>query len=903
MHRFEEDGKNRTKADGTSLKTVQGADWTYVSNNALVNPPEFFVLYGNRLGFGTLNGVEEGNYVEVETNRWYNVKLSLDLDQLTATGWIDGKKIGPFDLPSGMNDAYYGATAARMTFMVPATAHYSLKGGKVTYNDSKTGEPKTFTRTNDSQFILDNVGVKYRAPEFKAEKTRLYDVDGEEFASLQTTTSTVNKIKISFSENIDVSAITADTLQITDEDGKSYGFAVEDYDDTENTVTIALSEFLKKGDTCRIEISNIQNNGNDIKDYITTFTVTEDGVFRYEMDNVTDGSGNKISASAANGTTISADGYILNTEDTGKKINVFVAGFKSTEHGEKISGIKSETVDATAGSYIVYGSGKTSDISATLGDSADYVKVYADVDGEYKAGTSTTTASASGDYTITVSGKAEADSVLKIDIPESSSEYAADKSCKMLYRNTVKTDAEGNYSVDISAADAKTGEYTAYVYNAEKLTYATGDFVYASPGDTKTAIEELTSHTTMTTEEVLENYHIALGISSDLYAKGSAKKAAAIIDAYLKNHTVSASDVAGAKKIAVYAYAISALSEGKINDLFDYAEELQLSDGSIKEYYDAEFVKTTVRQNVTKAVSGKTYTTFENFEDNLLREFVLKVVANPDGYGNAKKVIVTYSDEIGITKSYSDKAYRLTSGKEYASYDELIAALNKNNKDSGSGGGSSTGGGYTSGGDKPGVNDIAWSGDNPASSNAQNEMEKNIFTDIADVSWAKTAIIYLAEKGIVNGTSADTFSPNDRIKREELTKIIVSAFNINSDTDAVSFTDVNEAEWYYPFIVRAYGAGVVKGYSDGVFGVGDDITRQDLAVMIYNAAETSGFVFSGVSEDKFEDDKSIADYAKNAVYVLKNEGVVNGVDSENFAPSEPATRAEAAKIIYSLLKI
>ena len=85
-----------------------------------------------------------------------------------------------------------------------------------------------------------------------------------------------------------------------------------------------------------------------------------------------------------------------------------------------------------------------------------------------------------------------------------------------------------------------------------------------------------------------------------------------------------------------------------------------------------------------------------------------------------------------------------------------------------------------------------------------------------------------------------------------------------------------------------------------MFGTGNYITRQDMVVMIYNALKyrnvdmkTDGF--------KFDDDGQIADYAKDAVAALHNMGAINGVTDTTFEPTGLATRAQAAKIIYSVL--
>ena len=179
--------------------------------------------------------------------------------------------------------------------------------------------------------------------------------------------------------------------------------------------------------------------------------------------------------------------------------------------------------------------------------------------------------------------------------------------------------------------------------------------------------------------------------------------------------------------------------------------------------------------------------------------------------------------------------------------------------------------------------------------------ENKLFTDIDNVAWAKDAIIALAEKGIVNGVGDKTFAPNANVTREQFAKIVVAAFAPDATEADVDFTDVEYGAWYESYIKKAYAEGIIKGMGDNTFGVGKNVTRQDMCVMIYNGAKAAGVEFTTDAES-FADDDQIADYAKEAVYALKNAGAVSGMTETEFSPQAGATRAQAAKIIYSLIK-
>ncbi len=175
-----------------------------------------------------------------------------------------------------------------------------------------------------------------------------------------------------------------------------------------------------------------------------------------------------------------------------------------------------------------------------------------------------------------------------------------------------------------------------------------------------------------------------------------------------------------------------------------------------------------------------------------------------------------------------------------------------------------------------------------------------IFSDLENALWAKEAIEYLSANKIINGYGNGIFAPNKNITREELAKIIVISKNLPLSNNKSIFTDSESGKWYDPYLSTAYENDIIKGYPDGSFGVGKNITRQDLAVMVYRA-------FYGEKENSeyesilYNDSDSIADYAKEAVSFLSGEKILNGRGDNLFMPNDNATRAEAAKVVYMLL--
>ena len=174
-----------------------------------------------------------------------------------------------------------------------------------------------------------------------------------------------------------------------------------------------------------------------------------------------------------------------------------------------------------------------------------------------------------------------------------------------------------------------------------------------------------------------------------------------------------------------------------------------------------------------------------------------------------------------------------------------------------------------------------------------------VFNDISGYEWAKEAVEELCKKGIVSGTSENTFSPERNITRAEFVKLVCGAFLSGTKTYQNNFADVSAGDWFAPYVASAFDAGVVNGISQTEFGASLNITRQDMAVMIFKASKLA----AGELKTDFADFDEISDYAKEAVKAMNSLGIINGRGNGAFCPKENATRAEAAQMIYKALKV
>ena len=164
--------------------------------------------------------------------------------------------------------------------------------------------------------------------------------------------------------------------------------------------------------------------------------------------------------------------------------------------------------------------------------------------------------------------------------------------------------------------------------------------------------------------------------------------------------------------------------------------------------------------------------------------------------------------------------------------------------------------------------------------------------------WADKYAKVLTDKKIINGYEDGSFKPENNVSRAEITKMLVTAFNVTG-TNIVYFGDVAQGSWYYDFVRRASAAGIINGY-DGNFNPDGSLSRQDASLMVFRVLDAINKLPNGTVS--FKDDNKISDYASKAVKALGTIKVLNGDSNGNFNPDAPITRAEIAAVICRALE-
>jgi len=181
-----------------------------------------------------------------------------------------------------------------------------------------------------------------------------------------------------------------------------------------------------------------------------------------------------------------------------------------------------------------------------------------------------------------------------------------------------------------------------------------------------------------------------------------------------------------------------------------------------------------------------------------------------------------------------------------------------------------------------------------------------VFSDLAD-HWAKVQVQYMADNGYVSGMGNGQFSPDASVTRAQFATMLASSLKLDGDAKA-PFSDLQPGQWYYQAVVRAYGAGLIKGVGGSLFAPDEVITREQMASMICNALSYKGKLSDEPGIETllagFADQESISGWARSSAARAVKNGILKGKTAGGamtFAPADAATRAEAVVMLKNML--
>jgi len=172
-----------------------------------------------------------------------------------------------------------------------------------------------------------------------------------------------------------------------------------------------------------------------------------------------------------------------------------------------------------------------------------------------------------------------------------------------------------------------------------------------------------------------------------------------------------------------------------------------------------------------------------------------------------------------------------------------------------------------------------------------------LFRDVADDMWYRDAVAYVFDRGLMKGINETTFAPTLSTERGMIVTIL-HRLEGEPSAAASAFTDVAAGEWYTDAVAWGAANGVVKGYSDTIFKPTQDITREQLAAILYRYAQLKGYD-TGKRADlsAYTDACDISAYALEAMQWAVAEELISGVTSYTLVPGGRADRAQVAMIL------
>ncbi len=174
------------------------------------------------------------------------------------------------------------------------------------------------------------------------------------------------------------------------------------------------------------------------------------------------------------------------------------------------------------------------------------------------------------------------------------------------------------------------------------------------------------------------------------------------------------------------------------------------------------------------------------------------------------------------------------------------------------------------------------------------------FTDVSSSNWFNGAVNYVMQKGIMKGLDNSTFGPNVRTNRA---MIVTMLYRLEGQPTVgnSTFTDVDASLWYGAPVTWANSNGVVTGYEGNKFMPNGDITREQLASILYRYAKykKADMTVKG-NLNNFSDHAQVASYAQEAVSWAVGTGLMTGKSGNLLDPKGSATRAEVAAMFQRL---
>ncbi|MBR5536363.1 MAG: S-layer homology domain-containing protein [Clostridia bacterium] len=173
------------------------------------------------------------------------------------------------------------------------------------------------------------------------------------------------------------------------------------------------------------------------------------------------------------------------------------------------------------------------------------------------------------------------------------------------------------------------------------------------------------------------------------------------------------------------------------------------------------------------------------------------------------------------------------------------------------------------------------------------------FTDVQPGDWFYDDVCFAVSNGLFNGVDAQIFAPNASMTRAMLVTVLYRLEGQPAVAGSSTFADVAAGAWYTDAVIWATHNGIVNGVGNGRFGTNYNVTREQIAAILYRYAQTCGYdTAARANLSGYTDGASIGNYAKDAMAWVNAVGLINGRAAATLAPTGTATRAEVAAMLH-----
>lgn len=186
----------------------------------------------------------------------------------------------------------------------------------------------------------------------------------------------------------------------------------------------------------------------------------------------------------------------------------------------------------------------------------------------------------------------------------------------------------------------------------------------------------------------------------------------------------------------------------------------------------------------------------------------------------------------------------------------------------------------------------------------------DIFTDVPKNAWYHDSVQYVYDNGIMTGMKDTIFAPANNLSRSQFAMILYRLAGSPTASFSPRFKDVKAGQWYTDAVMWASEVGVITGYNDGTFGPAKNITREQIAIMLYRFDQKVNGNNSQIEDpseilNSFSDGKKVSSFAREGFAWAVQNGIITGREKDGIKtlmPQNNASRAEAATMIMRYLQ-